>query len=102
MLLRVLQEHDLIFCHCGNTEVEIKLGDKSSAAKHISSALAALQLNTHRHPENEFMLSPFLGRCLYLSGCDHFHSGDFVMAEGLFRASMDKFRLNTFCEDDTR
>ena len=83
-------------------EAEIKLGDKSSAAQHLSSALEALKVNTQRHPDNDFVLLPFLGRCLYLSGCDHFHSGDFVMAEGLFRAAIEKFQLNSFCGVDTR
>jgi hypothetical protein len=84
------------------TEAEIKLGDKSGAAQHLSSALEALKINAQHYPNNDFIHSPYLGRCLYLSGCTHFHSGDFVLAEGLFKAAIAKFESNAFCRHDTR
>ena len=83
-------------------EAEVKLGNKENAAPYVSSALEAIKINSEHYPENEFVLAPFLGRCLYLSGCDHFRSGDFVVAEGLFKAAIGKFESNIFCNVDTR
>mmetsp|Transcript_29236 Transcript_29236/g.49352 ORF Transcript_29236/g.49352 Transcript_29236/m.49352 type:complete len:470 (-) Transcript_29236:340-1749(-) len=87
---------------CNIAEAEIKLGDKTSAAQHLSSALEALNVHALHFPDNEFVHSPILGRCLYLTGCNHFHSGDFVLAEGLFKAAIGKFQMNSFCGVDNR
>ena len=81
--------------------MEIKLGNKTKSAEYLSSALEAIKVNS-QHFTNEFSLSPYLGRCLYLSGSNHFHAGDPVLAEGLFRAALDKFNQNASCEKDTR
>jgi hypothetical protein len=67
------------------------VGESDKASDDIAAALAALK----GHSE-DLRCSPYLARCLFLTGAIHAYGMQAVTAEGLFRAAIDKIESSPF------